>query len=115
MTRTNSRTRRPFRRSALSLECLEGRLAPATSLGTPALLDPAAVVRVDQGAYTLRGTLQQAARNGATISVFRDSNQNGVYDAGRDALAASATVAKGGTAFAVTAPLAQDAPNQFFL
>src|SRR5262245_30833178 len=77
------------------LEPLEDRIAPATSLAPPTLLDPTAATRVDQAAYSIRGTLQQPAKNGTTIQAFRDSNQNGAFDAGVDALAGSAPVAKG--------------------
>jgi len=99
----------------LALEGLEDRITPATSLAPPAILDPTAAVRVDQNSYTIRGTLQTAAKNGTTISAYRDSNQNGVYNPGVDVLAASAAVAMKKTSFAVSVPLAQDANNQFFL
>jgi len=97
------------------VELLEDRITPANFLAPPILVDPITPVRVDQAAYTIRGTLQEAAKNGTTILAYRDSNQNGTYDAGVDALASSATVVKGGTAFAVPVNLQQDAANQFFL
>src|SRR6187455_2462894 len=96
--RPASTSKRPAR---LTLESLEDRIAPATALAPPTLLDPTAAIRVDQDAYTIRGSLQEAAKNGATIQVYRDSNQNGAYDAGVDAPAGSTAVAKGGTAFSV--------------
>ncbi|MBY0229061.1 MAG: hypothetical protein K2W96_07270 [Gemmataceae bacterium] len=114
MTRVNER-RRARKFAVPRLEWLEDRVVPATSLASPTLLDPAAVVRVDQSSYAITGNLQQAAKNGTSIQAFRDSNANGAYDAGTDALAASATVAKGSRAFSVTVPLRQDAANQFFL
>ena len=76
----------------LTLESLEDRVTPA-DLGTPTILDPAAAVRVDQGSYTLSGTLSEAAKNGTSLLAYRDSNLNGVFDAGTDALAASAALA----------------------
>src|SRR5688572_30712936 len=97
------------------LEALEDRIAPATSLAPPTILDPAAAIRVDQDSYTIRGTLQQPAKNGATILAYLDSNRNGAYDVGVDALAASAAVAKGTSSFEVPVNLPQDAIDQFFL
>src|SRR4051812_27553924 len=61
------RTARAKKRLArLTLESLEDRIAPATSLAPPTLLDPTAGIRIDQVAYTIRGAFQQAAKNGAT-------------------------------------------------
>ncbi len=73
------------------------------------------MVRVDQPSYSILGTLQEAAKNGTTIAAYRDSNHNGVYDRGLDALAGTTTVAKKGIAFAVSVNLQQDAANQFFI
>jgi hypothetical protein len=115
---TVGRSTRPARArktARLALGSLEDRVTPATGLAPPTLLDPAAAVRVDQATYTIRGTLAEAAKNGATVSAYRDSNNNGVYDAGVDALAGSATVPKRGTAFAVSVNLPQDANNQYFI
>src|SRR5215213_6265135 len=100
-----ARTRRPpgategFPR--LTLESLEDRIAPATALAPPTLLDPTAAIRVDQDSYTIRGALQVAAKDNTTVSAYRDSNANGAYDAGVDRLAASAAVAKKTTSFAL--------------
>jgi hypothetical protein len=47
--------------------------------------------------------------------VYRDSNQNGVYNAGVDALVATTTVPKKGTAFSVSVGLQQNANSQFFV
>lgn len=103
------------KRTRLGIEQLEDRLTPATSLASLTLLDPGQPVRVDQATYTISGNLSQAARNGTAIQAYRDSNQNGTYDAGVDVLAGSATVAKGATAFTVSVNLQQDAANQFFV
>jgi hypothetical protein len=97
------------------LEALEDRTTPATSLAPPTFVDPLVPVQVDQSTYTLKGTLQQVAKNGAMIEAFRDSNQNGVYDAGVDARVASAAIAKGGKTFSLPVTLQQDSANQFFL
>jgi hypothetical protein len=97
------------------LETLEDRITPASALAPPTLLDPIVPVRVDQAIYTMRGNFSEIAKDKATVQAFRDSNLNGIYDAGVDALAASSTVAKGGTAFTVSVNLQQDAANQFFL
>src|SRR4051794_5921718 len=100
-----ARSKRPARAwkrlARLTLESLEDRITPATALAPPTLLDPIAAIRVDQDSYAIRGALQAAAKNGTTIQAYRDSNRNGVYDAGQDAIAGSAAVAKGGTSFAV--------------
>jgi hypothetical protein len=115
---TRPRSKRPahtIKYARPALEALEDRITPASKLSPPVLLDPAALTRVDQSAYTITGNLQEAAKNGTTVQVFRDSNQNGVYDVGTDALAGSAAVAKKGTAFAVPVELQQDAVNQFFV
>ena len=98
----------------LSVEMLEDRITPATTLAPPTILDPVGVLRLDQPSYTMRGTIQEAAKNGTSIVIYRDSNQNGVYNAGVDAQAAIAPIAKGSTSFAVTAGLQQNANNQFF-
>ncbi len=97
------------------LESLEDRITPATSIAPPTVLDPAAAVRVDQASYSILGSLQAAAKNKTTILAYSDSNHNGVYDAGVDALVSSAAVAKGSTAFSVPVSLPQDAADQFFL
>src|SRR5690242_11313518 len=89
------------------IETLEDRITPATTLATPTILDPSAAVRVDQASYLLRGTLAEPAKNGTAIQVYRDSNQNGVYNAGVDALVATTTVPKKGTAFSVSVGLQQ--------
>src|SRR5687767_6535200 len=98
-----------------AIESLENRTMLAAALGAPTLLDPIATSRVDQSSYVIRGVLQQVAKNNTTVSAYRDTNQNGVYNAGVDALAASAVVPKKTTAFAVSVPLIQDSNNQFFL
>jgi hypothetical protein len=116
--------RRPQRRQELSeekkfdcfaLESLENRTMLAATIGSPTLLDPIATSRVDQSSYVIRGVLPQVAKNNTTVSAYRDTNQNGVYNAGVDALAASAVVPKKGASFAVSVPLIQDSSNQFFL
>jgi hypothetical protein len=89
-----------------------GRAAAANSLS---LLDPAAPVQVDQDSYAIRGTLQRPAGSNTTVLAYRDTNGNGVFDAGQDQLAGSAAVAAGGTSFSVTVSLNQNAANQFFL
>src|SRR5581483_1411167 len=106
----------PRRRFArFTLEALEDRITPSTTLAPPAIVDPGAAVRVDQNSYLIQGTLSSAAKNGLTVFAYRDSNQNGVFDPGVDALVGSGAVAKKGTAFAVPVPLNQDAVNQFFI
>ncbi len=116
MIRLNERSKGRARRFAVPrLEWLEDRVTPAGGLAAPTLLDPTAAVRVDQGSYVIRGDLAEAAKNGAEVAVYRDSNNNGVYDLGRDAFEGSASVAKKGTSFAVSANLWQNAANQFFL
>src|SRR3954463_14059650 len=102
-----NRSARARKKARLALGTLEDRVTPATALAPPTLLDPTAAIRVDQASYTIRGTFAEAAKNGATISAFRDTNQNGIYDAGVDALAGSASVPKKGTAFAVSVNLQQ--------
>src|SRR4051794_23478298 len=115
-SRSQGKRRGRVRKSVcLTQESLEDRITPATAMAPPTVLDPTALLRVDQASYTIRGALQSAAKNGTTIQAYRDSNQNGVYDAGQDALAGSAAVVKGGTSFAVPVNLQQDAANQFFL
>ena len=103
------------RSTSLWVESLEDRITPATTLAAPRLLDPIAVVRVDQASYTIRGALQEPAKNDTTIQIYRDSNRNGVYNAGVDALVNSAIVAKKTTSFAVSASLQQNTTNQFFV
>src|SRR5205823_6160289 len=76
-------------KTRLALGSLEDRVTPAQTLAPPTLLDPTAALRVDQVTYLIRGTLQEAAKNGTTVSAFRDTNNNGVYDPGTDALAGS--------------------------
>lgn len=106
----------PSRRLArLALEPLEDRIAPAVVMAPPTILDPTAAIRVDQASYAIHGTLQEAAKNGTTIEAYRDSNRNGIYDAGVDPLAASVPVAKKSTSFVIPVNLDQDANNQFFL
>jgi hypothetical protein len=115
---TRALRKRPIKfgnRTRISLEALEDRTTPATSLASPTLLDPITPVRVDLGSYAIRGNLADPAKNGTSALAYRDSNQNGTYDANVDALAGSAAVTKGTTSFAVTVPLQQDAANQFFL
>jgi hypothetical protein len=117
-TRRRARSERragPRKSGRLALESLEDRITPATSLAPPTLLDPTAAIRVDQASYTIRGVLQEATRNGAAILAFRDSNQNGVFDARADRLAGWTLVPKKATSFAVTVDLPQDANNRFFL
>jgi hypothetical protein len=58
----------------LTLESLEERITPAARLAPPALLDPAAAIRVDQASYSIRGTLAEAAKKGTTVYAYRDSN-----------------------------------------
>lgn len=88
---------------------------PATSIAAPTLLDPVAPVRVDQASYSIRGLLQQPAKNGTTVQAYRDGNLNGRYDAGVDPLVATVRVAKQTRAFTVPAGLRQNADNRFFL
>jgi hypothetical protein len=80
----------------------------------PTISDPSATIRVDQDAYTISGTLQQPARDGTSVRMYADTNRSGVYEPGSDALAGSAAVTAGETAFGVSVPLRQDAANQFF-
>ena len=74
-----------------ALESLEKRTMLAATVAAPTLLDPIATIRVDQGSYAIRGVLREAAKNNTTVSAYRDTNQNGVYNAGVDALVGSAT------------------------
>jgi len=73
------------------------------------------MVRVDQDAFTIRGTLAAPARAGTEVRVFADTNRNGVFNPGIDALVASAAVTENKTAFSVAAPLRPDANNRFFV
>lgn len=99
----------------LALESLESRITPAATLTPPMILDPTAAVRVDQSAYVIRGSLSAAATSTTNVSAYRDSNLNGVFDAGSDALAASRNIARRGRAFSLPVSLAQNANNQFFV
>lgn len=99
----------------LGFEPLEDRTTPSRGLAAPTLLDPTAAVRVDLGAYAIQGALAAPAKNATSVLAYRDTNQNGTYETNIDALAGSVAVAKGTTAFAVSVPLQQDAPNRFFL
>ncbi len=103
------------KRARLGLEWLEDRTLPATAIATPTLLDPVAPLRVDLPSYSIRGTLQDPAKNGTVVQAFRDTNRNGKYDAGVDAFVASAGVSAGTKAFAVSVSLTQNAINQFFI
>src|SRR3954470_21996685 len=80
-----------------SVESLENRTMLAATMAAPTLLDPIAPLRVDQGSYAIRGALNEAAKNNTTVSAYRDTNQNGVYNAGVDALVASTVVTKKNT------------------
>ena len=111
----NKPTRTKSRFTRLALESLEDRITPAAALAPPTILDPATAVRVDQSSYVLRGALTQSASAVTNVSAYRDSNQNGVFDAGRDALVASANIARRGSAFSLSVPLNQNANNQFFI
>src|SRR5688572_1939211 len=95
--RTAARKKLPGRARSrftrLALESLEDRITPA-GLAPPMILDPTAMVRVDQNSYVIRGSLQAPAASVTNVTAYRDSNQNGVYDAGRDALAASGSIAR---------------------
>lgn len=97
------------------LELLEDRLAPATGLTAPTILDPTETIRVDQSSYTISGSLEEPAKNKTFIEVYRDSNQNGTFDKGIDGLVAVSGVTKKSTDFSVSVELEQDAANQFFL
>src|SRR4051794_785088 len=110
--RTDGKRKRLAR---LTLESLEDRIALATAMASPTLLDPVAAIRVDQDSYTIRGALRVAAKKRVTIQAYRDTNQNGAYDAGVDTLAGSSAVPKKKTDFSVPVDLQQDAPNQLFL
>src|SRR5688572_26882135 len=112
--RKKTSVRAKGRFSRLALESLEDRITPAT-LASPVLLDPTAAVRVDQSSYVIRGSLQAAAASTTNVSAYRDSNLNGVYDAGRDALVRSTNVVRNRTAFSLSVPLTQNANNQFFI
>src|SRR5436190_22984726 len=107
--RTRSRVTR------LALESLEDRITPAAALAPPSILDPTTAVRVDQSSYLIRGALKEAAKAVTNVSAYRDSNQNGIFDAGRDALASSTNIAKKSRSFALSVPLTQNANNQFFI
>src|SRR5689334_16538197 len=76
----------------LGMESLEDRITPAVTLLPPTIVDPGAAVRVDQPAYSVRGSLGSAATAATNVYVYRDSNQNGIFDAGQDKLAASGTI-----------------------
>jgi hypothetical protein len=83
-----SQSKRPAgarkRLARLTLESLKDRITPVSVLAPPALLDPTAVMRVDQDLYTIRWALPVAAQVNTTVSAYRDSNANGVYDGGVD-------------------------------
>ena len=72
--------------SRLTLNPLEDRVTPAPL--PPTITDPAATVRVDQDAYTILGHLAAPARDGTSVKVYADSNHNGVFNPGIDALTA---------------------------
>src|SRR5690349_11922628 len=76
------------------VESLEDRITPARLPAITAVLDPAAAVRVDQTSYTITGTLRKVAGTTAAVYAYFDSNGNGVYDPGVDALAGVAMVGK---------------------
>src|SRR5436190_19335903 len=97
--RTPAHKRSRFTR--LMLESLEDRITPAT-LAPPTILDPPTAVRVDQGSYVIRGSLQAAATVVTNVSAYRDSNLNGVYDAGRDSLAGAAIGVRRGSTFSLS-------------
>lgn len=99
----------------LTLESLEDRIAPSRALAPPTIVDPAAAVRIDQTSYLIQGTLASAAKKGETVLAYRDSNGNGVFDPGVDALVGSAAIAKKSTSFAVSVPLTPNAANPFLL
>jgi hypothetical protein len=102
------------RLTRLAMEALEDRITPAVTLPQPLLIDPTEAVRVDQNAYRIRGELQNATRSATTVSAFRDTNRNGIFEARRDRLVASTTVRRT-SSFALTVPLTQNANNQFFV
>ncbi len=98
-----------------TVESLEDRITPARLPVITAVLDPAAVVRVDQPSYTILGTLRKDAGARVAVSAYRDSNGNGVYDPGVDALAGTTVVGKKSSSFAISVLLSPNAANQFFL
>jgi len=102
----------PDSMSRLTLNPLEDRVTPAPL--PPTITDPAATVRVDQDAYTILGHLAAPARDGTEVRVYADSNHNGVFNPGIDALTASTPVPQGDTDFSVAASLRQNAANRFF-
>ena len=65
----------------LLIESLEDRITPAVTLAPPTILDPTTELRVDQSRYAIRGTVEAASVT-TKVTAFRDSNQNGVFDAG---------------------------------
>jgi hypothetical protein len=113
--RTSSVAQARSRFTRLALEPLEDRITPAVTLAPPILLDPAMAVRVDQGSYVLRGTLQQAATSTVTATAYRDTNLNGVFDANVDKRAASTNIARNRSSFSLSVGLNRDANNQFFI
>src|SRR4051812_26930267 len=96
-------------------EPLEGRIAPAAALAAPRLVDPAAVVRVDQNTYTIRGILPAPARTNIAVRAYRDDNLNGLYDPRVDRLVGAAVVPKNARSFAVRVNLVQNFGNRFFV
>jgi hypothetical protein len=100
----------------LLLEPLEDRLAPATLLAPPRLLSPTtAAVRVDQNIFAIRGVLREPAEKLTFITAFRDSNENGRFDFGRDRFAGMRVVAANRSSFSLPVRLQPDEVNQFFL
>jgi len=98
-----------------ALESLENRTLLAATLGVPTVIDPVAPVRVDQNAYAIKAKLQAATSNNVTVFAYRDTNQNGVYNAGVDVRVASAVVPKLTTSVTMPIPLIQNSNNRFFL
>jgi hypothetical protein len=111
----NKPTRTKSRFTRLALESLEDRITPAAALPPPTILDPTTAVRVDQSSYVLRGALTQPASALTNVSAYRDSNQNGVFDPGRDALAGSVNIPRRSSSFSLSVLLSQNANNQFFI
>jgi len=107
--------RTPIRKncSRLTVSPLEDRVTPAPL--APTITDPAAMVRVVRDAYAIQGQLAAAARAGTEVRVYADTNRNGLFNPGVDALVASAPVPENTTAFSVAAPLRADANNRFFV
>lgn len=110
---STARRPRPRKSARLALGSLEDRVTPAPL--APTITDPVVTVRVDQDAYPIQGQLAGPAGPGTEVRVYADTNRNGLFNPGTDALAASAPVPESTTAFSVPTPLQQDATNRFFV